>query len=313
MSRKTERLVNLTIALLATKRYLTKSEIFRSVDGYEGSAETKERMFERDKDDLRGLGIEIEVGSFDPLFEDEPGYRIQPERYQFQLSGLDATDVAVLSLAAQAWRGAALDTSALSALVKLSSIGIEADLTELPALAPQVTNSFESLDVITQALSVHKPLSFNYRNVDLSTSLRKIAPYATGSSHGFWYVAGLDIEKSALRMFRLDRIVGEVTLIEREEAFTVPMEFDVKTLLGTNSYSNEALLRLRKGKAHSLRESATLVSSDGEWDLVKIKYADEQQIIRQSLWYGSDLLIVEPLELRDRLITALQKMVEIHA
>ena len=56
VSRKIERLINLTIALLATKRYLTKSEIFRTVEGYEGSAETKERMFERDKDDLRSLG-----------------------------------------------------------------------------------------------------------------------------------------------------------------------------------------------------------------------------------------------------------------
>ena len=77
MSRKIERLINLTIALLATKRYLTKSEIFSSVEGYEGSAETKERMFERDKDDLRSLGIDIEVGSFDPLFNDEAGYRIK--------------------------------------------------------------------------------------------------------------------------------------------------------------------------------------------------------------------------------------------
>jgi proteasome accessory factor B len=74
VSRKIERLINLTIALLATKRYLTKSEIFSSVDGYEGSPETMERMFERDKDDLRSLGIEIEVGSFDPLFNDEAGY-----------------------------------------------------------------------------------------------------------------------------------------------------------------------------------------------------------------------------------------------
>jgi proteasome accessory factor B len=75
VSRKIERLINLTIALLATKRYLTKSEIFKSVEGYEGSPETKERMFERDKDDLRSLGIEIEVGSFDPLFNDEAGTR----------------------------------------------------------------------------------------------------------------------------------------------------------------------------------------------------------------------------------------------
>ena len=74
--RKAERLINLTLALLATKRYLKKSEILRSVSGYECSAEAQERMFERDKDDLRSLGIEIQVGDLDVFFEDEPGYRI---------------------------------------------------------------------------------------------------------------------------------------------------------------------------------------------------------------------------------------------
>ena len=93
MSRKIERLINLTIALLATKRYLTKSEIFRTVEGYEGSAETKERMFERDKDDLRNLGISIEVGSFDPLFSDEAGYRIRSENYQLDIGEITSTDI----------------------------------------------------------------------------------------------------------------------------------------------------------------------------------------------------------------------------
>ena len=50
---KAERLINLVMALLATRRYLSKSEIFESIPGYSGLAETMERMFERDKDDLR--------------------------------------------------------------------------------------------------------------------------------------------------------------------------------------------------------------------------------------------------------------------
>ena len=103
MSRKIERLVNLTIALLATKRYLTKSEIFRTVEGYEGTDETKERMFERDKDDLRSLGIEIEVGSFDPVFIDEAGYRINHSTYQMDLGALSPKELSLLSLAAQSW------------------------------------------------------------------------------------------------------------------------------------------------------------------------------------------------------------------
>ena len=38
-------------------------------------------MFERDKDDLRSLGVPIEVGSIDPFFEDEPGYRIRADAF----------------------------------------------------------------------------------------------------------------------------------------------------------------------------------------------------------------------------------------
>ena len=68
---KTERLINLTLALLASKRYLSKSEIFNTVAGYSGSSESMERMFERDKDELRNLGIQIEVKALDPLFDDE--------------------------------------------------------------------------------------------------------------------------------------------------------------------------------------------------------------------------------------------------
>ena len=81
-AQKTERLINLTLALLATKKYLTKSEIFNTVAGYTGSPETMERMFERDKDELRELGIEIEIGGLDPLFEDDQGYLIRSETFQ---------------------------------------------------------------------------------------------------------------------------------------------------------------------------------------------------------------------------------------
>ena len=110
MSRKIERLINLTIALLASQRFLTKSEIFRTVQGYEGSAETKERMFERDKDDLRTLGITIDVGSFDPIFNDEAGYRIRSENYQLDLGQITPTEISLLSLAADLGRVQLLQT-----------------------------------------------------------------------------------------------------------------------------------------------------------------------------------------------------------
>lgn len=160
VSRKSERLINLTIALLATKRFITKSELFETVEGYEGSAESKERMFERDKDDLRSLGIEIEVGSFDPLFNDEAGYRIKQEKYQLDLGEVTALEISLLSLAATAWQGASLDDAAQRALVKLHSLGIAVDDANLLDSVPAFSDAGLDLPMITRAIAEHQILEF---------------------------------------------------------------------------------------------------------------------------------------------------------
>ena len=192
MSRKIERLINLTIALLATKRYLTKSEIFRTVEGYEGSTETKERMFERDKDDLRTLGITIDVGSFDPLFSDEAGYRIKAENYQLDLGEITPTEISLLSLAADAWRGAAFADAAQSAILKLSSFGVPADPIDIPGLSPKLSNSSADLETVTKAIGTSDLLVFNYLSTELVPEERTITPFALSNKSGFWYVSGVD-------------------------------------------------------------------------------------------------------------------------
>ena len=75
---KTERLLNLVICLLYTRRPLTRAQIRTSVAAYAAttSDEAFERMFERDKEELRELGIPLVTEQIDTLFEDEPGYRI---------------------------------------------------------------------------------------------------------------------------------------------------------------------------------------------------------------------------------------------
>lgn len=312
MSRKTERLVNLTIALLATKRYLTKSEIFRTLEGYEGSAETKERMFERDKDDLRALGIEIEVGSFDPIFEDEPGYRIRPDSYRFQLEEITPVDISLLSLAASAWRGAALDSSALSALVKLHSIGVESDFDALPALSPHVANSSAALEVITHALTAKNEIHFSYTNEDLSVSERKIRPYACASTHGNWYVVGFDMDKEAIRTFKVSRIADEIIEVQISKGFDIPSDFQLEKHLAPLQKQVNARLLIRPGKAHALRAKAQHVTSNTEWDEVDYPYIDESRAIEEILWHGNDVIVIEPLHLRDHVITSLKKLVASH-
>jgi proteasome accessory factor B len=311
VSRKIERLINLTIALLATKRYLTKSEIFRTVDGYEGSAETKERMFERDKDDLRNLGIVIDVGSFDPLFSDEAGYRIKSENYQLNLGEVTPTEISLLSLAADAWQGAAFAEAAQSAILKLSSFGVPADPIDIPGLSPKLTNSSKDLELITDAIAGSNFLLFDYLSTSLASEQRTIIPIALSNRSGFWYVSGVDQDIQEVRTFRLDRVVGNIVARENKESFEFPVDFDLNHI--DLSITNKiAVIDARKGKGHGLRTLATSVIDLGEWDQLKVPMHSIKSLAAEVLWHGEDVFVHEPSDLREYVIEQLEALVINH-
>ena len=309
VSRKSERLVNLTIALLATKRYLTKSEIFRTVEGYEGAAEAMERMFERDKDDLRSLGIAIELGTFDPIFEDEAGYRITPSNYQLDLGELDGTDIALLSLAASAWSGAALERESTSALIKLASMGIDSDSEALSLLTPFVSATNENFALVTEAITRRAEIEFDYVGADLTTQVRRIAPYSMRGQSGSWYVVGFDRERESLRTFRLDRITSEVKVGKKGNAFKIPDQLPKDS---SGEASEIAVLRIRKNRGHQLRSLGTLLESGEEWDEVSLPIVDASWLLRTILWHRDDVIAIAPLTLRKRVVDSLQEMRLLH-
>lgn len=311
MSRKTERLINLTIALLATKRYLTKSEIFRTVEGYEGSAETKERMFERDKDDLRTLGIVIEVGSFDPLFGDEAGYRIKSESYQLDLGAITSTEISLLSLAADAWQGAAFADAAQSAILKLSSIGVPADPIEIPGLSPKLANSSKDLETVTSAIADSDFLVFYYLSATLVAEERLIIPIALSNKNGFWYVTGVDQDLQEVRTFRMDRIQGSLELKENKEPFEYPVDFELDQPLASHT-ANFAVMDIRKGKGQALRSLATSIEDLGEWDQVKVPIFTIESMTAQILWHGEDVFVHKPNELVASVVAGLEALVVGH-
>jgi proteasome accessory factor B len=312
VSRKSERLVNLTIALLATKRYLTKAEIFRTVAGYTGDAEAKDRMFERDKEDLRSLGIVIELGTFDPLFEDEAGYRIKPESYELQLKDLDAVSIALLSQAGKLWREAALGQSAQSGLRKLRSIGINTDIDSVVEIATSSYSTPEQLPDLIEAVTSRRTASFEYLNSELISDVRSVEPYRISNSRGYWYLIAFDTDRAAIRTFRLDRMNSAVKLGSKNEAF----EVNLNALDEHESEANEEVLfasiLLRKGKVPSLRSEGRTIEHDSEWDLVEVPYQDSMQIVRQVLWAGDNAIVLAPESLREQVIDSLKKVVAIH-
>lgn len=312
VSRKSERLVSLTIALLATKRFLTKNEIFNSIEGYEGEADAKERMFERDKEDLRNLGITIEVGSFDPLFEDEAGYRIRADDYQLEISDLTPTQLGLLSLASTAWQDSVLDGTSLSALVKLKSLGVESDLDGIPKITPRLVAVDPNVARIIDAVSHRQVISFAYIQEDLKEQIRAIEPYGTGTKNGHWYVAGRDLDKDDLRVFRLDRILGEISYQGKNSSYSIPAEFRMQSLLQSKAKLEKATLEIRRGKAHTLLARAEKIVDHDEWIRITLSYSEVDELVRDVLWHLDDVKVLEPQIVRERVIQALDELIVRH-
>ena len=107
---------------------------------YPGSGhEAFEKMFERDKDDLRSLGVPVEVGQMDRYFDDEPGYRIRPDELQLPQVELTADEAQVIALATRVWEHARLAEATTEAVRKLTAYGLPLDVSALDIAQPRLT------------------------------------------------------------------------------------------------------------------------------------------------------------------------------
>src|SRR6201993_4049874 len=110
--------MNLVIALLSTRTHISAERIRRVVAGYAAcpTDEAFSRMFERDKNELRDLGIPLETGrvsKFDPV----EGYRINREAYALPAVELTADEAAAVAVATQLWESPELITAPQGALL----------------------------------------------------------------------------------------------------------------------------------------------------------------------------------------------------
>jgi proteasome accessory factor B len=300
-AQKTERLINLTLALLATKRHLTKSEIFKAVAGYSGSPETMERMFERDKDELRSLGIEIEVKGIDPLFEDEQGYLIRSETFQLRDNEFSKEELLYLTMAANLWHDTALGSDSKAALLKIQSLSgpIESDAINTPALRD--SESAALLSSAFEAVDAEQLIKFGYKGKD-----RTAQPFGLYTKDGFWYLVAR--EENEVKSFKLLRIEGKIVKEGKAGSFKKPPEFDLIKFLSNSRSEQEILAQVlvRKEQAHVLRSKYSTKEIDDEWDLMLIPYIYEQEIIETILWYGTNVIVDSPASLRSEVISRLK-------
>ena len=293
---KTERLINLTLALLSSKRYLTKSEIFNNVAGYSGSPETMERMFERDKDELRNLGIRIEVRALDPLFEDDQGYLIDSNTFQINPNDFSQEEIFLLTMAANLWHGSALQQDSKAALLKIQSLdGLVATNT---VASPVIEDNEDSkkLLLIFDAVERFITLEFEYKG-----TVRQVKPYGIYTRRGFWYLAAQ--ENDVVKSFKVVRIGQQIRATSKAQGFAKPSEFKLSAFLEDfNAPTFEAEVRIRKNQALALRKRYKVDEIDSEWDKLFIDYIFEDDLIESLLWYGSNLVVISPTSIRDQII-----------
>src|SRR5215208_3407330 len=142
--------------LLVSRTYVTKDRIREVIEGYDkDNDEAFEKMFERDKEELRALGIPIELGFVDKFFEDEQGYRIKRDAFELPEIDFAADEVAVLGLAARVWRHAGLAAATSDALVKLKAAGLSFDREQLDQVAPALVAEEPAFEAMWQA-TVHR-------------------------------------------------------------------------------------------------------------------------------------------------------------
>lgn len=312
-SAKTERLVNLTMALLGTKRFMTKSEIFRRVAGYSGNQETKERMFERDKDDLRNLGIEIEVASHDPLFEDEVGYRIRPEAFQIH-EKFDAEELGLISVALQQLKDDDFSGTTESLMLRLNSLSVTPEFSDEISISERAISE-AGLSEVLEALSDRVTISFNYQKSDSKNSEeRRVNPLGVSAWRGSWYLVGEDLERDDIRAFKLSRMKSGITRISKAGSFQIPPDFDIKeylVMLKAPEYS--VVLQVRKSAGLHLRNrAASITDYDDEWDQIQIFFSHENQALKETLWLGDDARVIGPDSLKSLVISRLEKLVAIY-
>lgn len=305
-SEKNSRLINLVIALLATKKFMTKPQIFKAVVGYEGAPEAADRMFERDKEELRALGIEIEMRSIDPLFEDEIGYRIRPEHYRFDLGPLNSEEISILALAAEAWRNSAFEDIARTTSLRLESLGIASDFSEIPLISPYKDAPVTLIDLLN-AIETSKEIELDYLNSEDVPERKTLAPHGIYTRSAKWYLFAKDLKDEGFKNYRLDRIDSEIQITKRKfvrEQVSIPSEYFPKI---------KATLEVRRDQATELTALGQVLNQGEETITLEVLFDSMNIALSSILRHTPEVKVLTPPELVNQVKEALEKLEQLHA
>ena len=237
---RTERMLNLLFVLLNSSVPLTREQIRERVPGYNGSDEAVERMFERDKAALRDLAIPVETKPVDLFHDDVVGYRINRKDWLMPEISLTSQERTYLALAASAWQTAQQRTAAQQAVRRISA----QELDSSPVVPISLAKGRKHIPELLAAIASNHTVSFDYVGTTDSTSIKRtVDPWRALLHSGHWYLVGFDQDKGEIRMYRTDRIVGEVSELKQNVLEPMPKDFDIAALVASWEVAGEEMAR----------------------------------------------------------------------
>ncbi|WP_258907491.1 YafY family protein [Actinokineospora sp. UTMC 2448] len=305
---RAERLVNLVLCLLSTRQYLSAERIRGIVPGYADapSDEAFFRTFERDKTELRELGIPLEVGR-NSMFDTVDGYRIARRDYELGEIDLEPDEAAAVALAVRLWDSPELTGAAHGALLKLRAAGVDVHQSPHAIVEPKVRTTEPAFAPLLAAVEASQAVTFDYRRPSgPEAQTRTLEPWGVVSWRGRWYVVGQDRDRGAPRCFRLSRIVGDVGKVGKPGQVRRPDGVNLMAFVA--SFDSEqrpgqpVRLWVADGRAAGVRRRATVVGAqeiDGaKGDVVELDLAYPDSAAKWLAGYGPDVVVLAPDVLR---------------
>ena len=314
-----ERLFNLTCALLVAGNGLSKSEIFATVQGYKeiyvpgGDQTAINRMFERDKTLLTHAGISWR--SFIPkeAMEDNQEFRYLIANEDFVWPKglkLSSKQVALLNLAAQVWAKASLSSDANRAIHRIRAMGEVADGGSLIGIAPRIRTHELSFLPLSTAIESGSRVSFDYQKPGQSEiSVRNVEPWSLQNIGGQWLLIGFDLDREEPRNFLLKRIVSEVDI--QDVTFDPPAKAEVAKAL-------EELETHKQSQSAKLKVSATSAAwfhfdLAASQEVFELNFMDLHLFAEELMEFADEIEVIEPRQLADLIQANLQRVSDDHA
>jgi len=314
-----ERLTNLVVALMATEIGLTKQQILASVSGYrqraEGKADALDKMFERDKEELRSLGIPIETlgDHADPNDLREARYRIPKAEYDLPVDiEFTPAELAVLRLAGSVWSEESLSADAQAGVRKIRALGIDVD-EPIIGFAPRITARDAAFAPLQGAIERSVAVAFDYlKPGEQAPRRRRVQPLALVEYEARWHVFGRDVDAEGDRMFLLTRIVGDVTVTNNAFPAELREGAGERALASLEAVAaaHAALLEVTPGTEAALRLGRR---AEPAAQGIHVRYVDLHIFADELASYGPEVRVVEPAVLRDAVIVRLRAAAAAHA